>query len=379
MSFAGLRLALVGPLPPPAGGMAAQTRQLAELLRSEGAQVEIVQTNTPYWPAWLGSLRGLRAGARLLAYIVRLWRAAGRADLLHVMANSGWSWHLFAVPAIWIASARRVPVIVNYRGGEAGEFLDRSASGVRKSMRRVTRLVVPSGFLDQIFRKHGMPATVVPNIVDTARFRPDIAGGVHAPPDIVVARNLEPIYDNATALRAFALLRTQHPQASLAIAGTGPQEGELRSLAAELGIAEHVRFTGRLDRDAMAKLLRLSRIALNPSRVDNMPNSVLEALASGVPVVSTRVGGVPFIVEDGATALLVPAGDAAAMASALDRLLTDDALASRLAMRGLAEVQRYTWASVRPLWLAEYQAAGRASPGLWASRCGALEPEDHGF
>ena len=66
MSFSGLRVALVGPLPPPAGGMANQTRQLAELLRQEGASVELVQVNAPYRPAWIGRVQGLRAVARLL-------------------------------------------------------------------------------------------------------------------------------------------------------------------------------------------------------------------------------------------------------------------------------------------------------------------------
>ena len=107
----------------------------------------------------------------------------------------------------------------------------------------------------------------------------------------------------------------------------------------------------------MAELYRSASVVLNPSRVDNMPNSVLEALASGVPVVSTRVGGVPFIVQDGITALLVPPGDADAMAAAVLRLLQDTALAQRLAEAGLREVQRYTWDRVAPALAAVYRSA----------------------
>jgi glycosyltransferase involved in cell wall biosynthesis len=342
-TFAGLRVALVGPLPPPAGGMAGQTQQLAGLLAQAGAHVTLVQTNAAYRPRWVARVPMLRALFRLLPYLGQLWRVAGRSDLCHVMANSGWSWHLFAAPAVCLARLRSVPVVVNYRGGEAQSFLERAHASVRRTLGAGTLLAVPSGFLQRVFAGFGMVAEVVPNIVDTARFCP-------APPPrrrtahIVVARNLEPIYDNKTALRAFALVLARRPDARLTIAGSGPEEGELRALARQLEVAPAVRFAGRLDRDAMAALYREADIALNPSTVDNMPNSVLEAMASGLPVISTDVGGVPYIVQDGTTALLVPPGDAQSMAAAVARLLDNPSLADSLVSAGLCEVQRYTWA-----------------------------------
>jgi glycosyltransferase involved in cell wall biosynthesis len=356
-SFAGLRVALVGPLPPPAGGMANQTRQLAELLRAAGAQVDLVQTNAPYRPAWAGRVPVLRAAFRLLPYAAGLWRAAGRADVCHVMANSGWSWHLFAAPAIWIARSRGVPVVVNYRGGEASGFLERSQALVKWSMKRCAALAVPSGFLAEVFQRFGMPSQVVPNIVDLQRFRPRAESAARAGARLLVARNLEPIYDNATALRAFALLRRQRPDATLTVAGSGPQLAELQALAGELGVQDGVTFTGRLDRDAMALAYREADVVLNPSLVDNMPNSLLEAMASGVPVVSTDVGGVPFIVAHERTALLVPPGSAEAMASAAGRVLDEPGLATALRAAGLAEVQRYTWPQVAPRLAAVYRNA----------------------
>ena len=87
MSLVGVRLALVGPLPPPAGGMANQTRQLAEKLAAEGVQVELVQTNAPYRPAWLASVRGLRAAGRLLPFLCALWRGARRHHQMQVIGN----------------------------------------------------------------------------------------------------------------------------------------------------------------------------------------------------------------------------------------------------------------------------------------------------
>jgi glycosyltransferase involved in cell wall biosynthesis len=158
-------------------------------------------------------------------------------------------------------------------------------------------------------------------------------------------------------LRAFAQVRTTLPAARLSIAGSGPQAAELESLARSLGVHDSVTFTGRLDRDAMAELYRSADLTINPSHVDNMPNSVLESMACGVPVVSTRVGGVPFIVEDGVTALLVPPGDDTAMAAAMIRVLTDASLSAALSVAGDREVGRYEWPLVREQWLSVYRQA----------------------
>ena len=165
---------------------------------------------------------------------------------------------------------------------------------------------------------------------------------------------MEPIYDNATALRAFQTVLAQFPAARLTIAGSGPEESRLKELASALGVAPAVQFAGKLDRDAMAALYRSADLMLNPSLADNMPNSVLESLACGVPVVSTHVGGVPYMVQDGVTALLVPPADPTAMAAACLKILENNALWQRLSDAGLAEVQRYTWARVAPLLAATY-------------------------
>lgn len=357
----GVSVGLIGPLPPPAGGMANQTRQLKELLEGEGLTVSLVQVNAPYWPVWAGRIPVLRAFFRLIPYLLSLWRVAGRVDLFHVMANSGWSWFLFATPAIWIGRWRGTPVIVNYRGGEAEAFLNRSAAKVLPTLHRASVLAVPSGFLRDVFAKFGASAEIVPNIVNLERFAVDAQAGPDKPPCIMVARNLELIYDIDTAIRAFALVHAQVPEVVLVVAGSGPERAALVQRAAELGVSAHVEFTGRLDRDAMAALYRRATIALNPSRVDNMPNSVLEAYASGVPVVSTRVGGVPYIVEEGVTGLMVPAADPEAMAQALLKVLQQPELADKLRQAGLAEARKYSWQAVRGTLFALYRRLVLAS------------------
>lgn len=356
-----LHVGLVGPLPPPFGGMANQTQQLAELLRGEGLTVSLVQTNAAYRPQWAARLPVIRALFRLIPYLYALWQLAGRCDLIHIMANSGWSWHLFTTPAVWIAKLRKVPTVINYRGGEAETFLARSARPVRFTMRQAAALIVPSGFLQAVFTRFEMPASIVPNIIDIARFSnptPQRRQRRH----LLVPRNLEPIYDNETAIRAFFLVHRSYPDATLTIAGSGPLAEPLAALANNLGLTGSVIFSGRLDRDAMANAYRAADIAINPSLVDNMPNSVLEALSSGTPVVSTHVGGVPFIVTDQQTALLIPPQSPDLMAQAILRLIEDEALSNKLINNGLAHVQQFTWQQVWPRLAAIYRAARQNHP-----------------
>ena len=350
-------IGLVGPLPPPPGGMANQLRQLARLLETDGQIVHVVRVNRPFKPAWIGKLRGVRALFRLVPYLMDLWRTAGRVDVMHVLANSGWSWHLFAAPAVWVARARSVPVIINYRGGGAQRFFEQSWWAVRPTMRRVDLVVVPSGFLRDVFMMFDTKAEVVPNIVNLSSFRSadkaSLSEKVYEP-RLLVTRNLEAIYDNATAIRALALVRDECPGATLTIAGDGPARAELQCLVSELGLDEAVKFTGRLDNQLLPSLYREADIMLNPSLTDNTPNSILESFATGVPVVSTRVGGIPYMVEDGKTALLVEPGSPEDMSRAILRLCSEPELFSSLRQNALKHVKQFEWDQVRPILYATY-------------------------
>lgn len=351
----GLRIGLIGPLPPPSGGMANQTRQLARLLAREGIAVELVQTNPPYQPAWVARLWLIRALFRLVPYLKHLWCAIGHSDVVHIMANSGWAWHMFAAPAIWLAWLRRKPILLNYRGGLARQFLESSIRFVKPSLNRCQIIAVPSGFLEQIFAQFDVPTVVVPNIVDLSRFKPEQRKADKGQVRLVVTRNLEKIYDVPTALRAYAQIQQEVPRSELLVAGSGPERTNLERLTNELGIRDQVHFTGRLDPEEMAKLYRTADIVLNPSSADNMPNSLLEAMASGVPVVSTNVGGIPFMLEDRRTGMLVPVGDAPAMATAALEVLQNDSLRNRICMEAIREVESFTWEKVKGVLFHYYQ------------------------
>ena len=134
------RIAIVGPLPPPAGGMANQTKKLAEFIQKERVDVDIIQVNADYRPRFVRKIPILRAGFRLVDYFITLKRRLAQVQVVHIMANSGWSWHLFAMPAIWVAHRLNVPVVLNYRGGYAEDFFEESWRWVRPSLEKCQKM-----------------------------------------------------------------------------------------------------------------------------------------------------------------------------------------------------------------------------------------------
>ncbi len=317
----------------------------------------IIQTNSPYKPAWIQNIRILRSVFRLFPYLVTLWKSLEEAEVVHIMANSGWSWHLFATPAIWFAYWHHVPVIVNYRGGEAGSFLKRQEKLFRFSIKKVDKLIVPSGYLKNVFNKYGIKADIIPNLINLDVFSPQNGKKYpNNPPHLIVCRNLEKIYGNEIVIEAFSLLLDDYPGARLTIAGEGPEKNNLEKLVAQYGIKSRVCFTGRLDVSGMVEIYKTADIMVNASRVDNMPNVLLESMAMGVPIVTTDAGGIPFVVENEKTALLVPVDDPERMANAIKRLLKEPMLYNSLSENGRKESEHYKLDNIKKQWLSLYSS-----------------------
>lgn len=344
-----MKIALVGPIPPPNGGMAIQTQQLKRLLTEAGHDVELIAVNSPYRPHFVEKIPIVRAFFRLIPFFLHLYRGIKNKDVVHLMANSGWAFHLFARPTIWIANWCNVPLFINYRGGKAREFFSSAWPYIKKDINSAEKVLVPSRFLKDIFAEFGVQATIVPNIInmDLFTYKPPTLSSEQL--HIIVTRNLEEIYDNATAIRAFSLIKKQYPKAKLTIAGSGPLKSALLELTHKLELTSCVTFAGRLNREQMAHLYQSADIMINPSTIDNMPNSILEALACGVLVVTTNVGGIPYMVDHQKEAMLVEPYQAEAMYQAIESLLQSNELAENIAQAGFEKVQAYQPQQVLPM------------------------------
>jgi glycosyltransferase involved in cell wall biosynthesis len=305
-------------------------------------------------------VRFVRTLVTQACYWPLLWRQLRRADVVHVFSASYSSFLLAPLPAIVVARLLGIPVVLNYHSGEAPDHLARSPLARRLLRSWVDLNVVPSTFLRDVFASFGIPARVVPNTLDLRQFGYRVRDPLR--PRLLSTRNLEPLYNVACTLRAFARIQARYRDASLTVVGSGSQSGALQALAAELGL-RHVTFAGRVSPSDIGRHYADADIYVQSPSIDNMPLSVLEAFASGLPVVSTDVGGVPSILADGVHGTLVRDNDDAALAEAVIGLLEQPARARAMAAAARASCAAYQWPVARDGWLAAYHdvlAAGSA-------------------
>jgi glycosyltransferase involved in cell wall biosynthesis len=286
-------------------------------------------------------------------YLVSLLARIPRADVVHVFSASYFSFLLAPAPAILLARLLGKCVVLNYRSGEADDHLARWGWHAKPIMRLAHAIVTPSGYLVEVFARHGLRAESVENFVDLGAIPYRVRA--RPAPRFLANRNFESLYNVACVIRAFAVIQEHIPQARLTLVGRGRQRAELEALVGTLGL-QGVTFTAAVPPAEMARLYGDAEVYLNAPNIDNMPNSVIEAFAAGLPVVSTAAGGIPFIVTDGVDGLLVPVGDAAALAAAALRILAEPGLAERLTGAARARVvETYSWDAVRVRWLALYR------------------------
>jgi glycosyltransferase involved in cell wall biosynthesis len=338
------------------GGQAVQARRLVEhLAPEESLELDFV----PIDPALPGPfhrlqrVKYLRTLVTEAAYIMSLLGRIPRSDLVHVFSASYFSFLLAPAPAILLGRLMGKKVVVNYRSGEAADHLARWGWHVRPLLRLAHAIVTPSEYLVRVFAGHGLRAESVENFVDldTIPFRTR----EHPAPRLLANRNFESLYNVACVVRAFALVQKEIPSATLTLVGTGSRRAELEGLVDELGL-RGVRFAGAVPPEEMARLYGEADLYLNAPDIDNMPNSIIEAFAAGLPVVSTAAGGIPYVVRDGVDGLLVPVGDSAALAAAALRVLREPGLAGRLTAAARARAAgTYSWDAVRLRWLALYR------------------------
>ena len=281
------------------------------------------------WPVTaLNIPGGLRPD--LVLRLARLFRKL-RADVVHTHDDRP---HIYGSPAARLAGIRRV---IHTRHGRGLHLNSRQAILVQLAARCTDRFVCVSEDSARAAVAQGVPARLVSTLwngIDVERFAyrgPDPDG-----PAVTVAR-ISPEKDLETLLRAAASLAADLPAFRLEVAGDGPCLPNLRELVEELGLTRRVTFLGRVN--DVAGLLARASVFVLPSLTEGVSLTILEAMARGLPVVATRVGGNPEVVVDGETGLLVPAQSPAALAEAMRRVLAEPIFGRALGLAGRKRVE----------------------------------------
>lgn len=250
------------------------------------------------------------------------------------------------------------PCLLVLRGGGLPELARKNPERVRKVLASASVCAVPSRFLLEEMRAYREDLLLIPNPIDLAAyaFRPRDRPG----PRLIWIRAFHEIYNPTLAPRVLALLSKEFSEATLVMIGPDKGDGSLESVrrtAADLRVLDRLSLPGGIPKSAVPEWLDKGDIFLNTTNVDNTPVSVLEAMACGLCVISTRVGGIPYLLEDGREALLVPPDDADAMANAARRVLVETNLAASLSRGGRALAERFDWPAILPLWEAALREA----------------------
>lgn len=338
-AYSGFKVCMVGNFHLEMRQIQLQAETLARHLESEGGSVSRTSFKEPVFK-------------RALDMAWTLWRERHRYSFVHIQSHSYLNF-LYTVLAVVMAKLLSKKVICMYYGGAAKEFLNRFGWFVLPVLRRVNVLVVASGFLAGVFNSYGLKPIIIPHVLDLSSWR--FRERRQAQPKLLWVRHFDPEYNPRMLIEAFRLIKRQAPDATLCVVGTGQLQSELQVAVKRHGLSG-IRFMGRVDREKLVELFCESDIFLSTSNVDNQPVTILEAFASGVPVVTTNAGGIPYIVTDGQTGLLVDIGDHEAMAEKVLELIENPSLAHRLSVEGYREVEKYSWVCIREQWLNIYRS-----------------------
>lgn len=358
------RVLLIAPSMDILGGQAVQASRLLRELNKEPDLAVDFQPINPRIPQWLRRIPYLRTAATFALYCAQLvWRIR-RYDLVHVFSAGLSSFALWTVPAVHVSRLYGKRVIVNYRDGQAEEHLQRWRLA-KPTLLKATLVISPSDYVVEVFSRHGIPSRRIYNVIDISAFR--FRQRRQLRPVFMTNRILEPLYNVGCLLRAFAIVQEKYPEASLTVAHDGVCRPDLERLAGELGL-KHTRFVGRVPHPDVPALYDGCDVYLTSPDIDCMPGSLLECFASGVPVVATRAGGIPYMITHEETGQLVDLNDHEAMARCAIRLLEDPEFAARSTLKAYQQLDQYSWPAIRRQWIDTYHELLATVPATMPAR-----------
>ena len=313
---------------PGVGGISGQVELLQKHLRDDGYIADIFSTKGSF--------------VKRLVMPVCLHRIAKKYDILHIHCCSNLGF-LPAIFGIGVGKRRKKRIVLTYHGGDAGAFISKHTRFVKRWLLRTDVNIALSGHVGKVFERYDIPHVIIPNIIDfnEAHFR----DRTRLQPKFICVRSHEPLYNNMCILRALQVVQRQLPEASLTLLGDGSQHEELVKISSEMAL-KNVSFTGRVDNAKIYEFLDKADIFLSAPLVDNMPVSVLEAMNAGLLVISSNVGGVPYIVGDSKSGLLFDSDNDKQLSELMLWAVSHQEDSIKIIHNARQEVTKYSWKDI---------------------------------
>lgn len=243
-----------------------------------------------------------------------------------------------------------LPYIPILRGGNLPSRLDKSPNECKRMFTRSYSNVAPSNYLLSEFEKRKIEAQFIPNNIDLSQY-PFKKRSILRP-RLLYVRSFDRIYNPEMAIEVLRKLHQTYPEASLCMVGPD-KDGTLdvcRQLAKKYEINDKIEFTGVLSKSDWHKRSEDYDIFINTTNIDNTPVSIIEAMALGLPIVSTCVGGIPYLLDNQKDAFLVKKQDVNGMVQAIEQLLKEKELALQLSVNGRRKAESFDWHNVKSRW-----------------------------
>jgi len=286
---------------------------------------------------------------RLLEMCFTILKHRNTTDLVLIdtFSTSNFYYALMTSQLARILSLKYIPIL---HGGNLPYRLKNSEHLSTLIFKYAYQNVSPSLYLASEFKKYNFKTVYIPNTIPVSEVPFKFRSKLDA--KILWVRAFDKIYNPEMAVKVLAILKVAYKNASLCMVGPDKDGSlsEVKDLAKQLGVADSLTFTGVLPKEKWHQLSENYDIFINTTNIDNMPVSVMEAMALGLPIVSTDVGGLPYLIEINVDGILIPVNDEKKMAEAIISLLDNGEMAAELSKNAREKVEKFDWNVVKVTW-----------------------------
>lgn len=314
---------------PNVGGISGQVEALQHHLLTDGHLADVFSTKGTIF--------------QRLCMTYKLKQTIKNYDVIHIHCCSKWGF-LPAIIGINASYGSNTRTVLTYHGGGGDLFFAKHERLVKYYLTRTDANIVLSGFLGRVFDEYRIPYSIIPNIIELDQSKYRVRNTPS--PSFICTRSHETIYNIPCILKAFQIVQRKYSNATLTLVGHGSLHNELVSLSKRLRL-NNVTFTGRVSNLEIYKYLDEADIMLSSPIVDNMPVSLLEAMNAGLLVISSNVGGVPYMIRNGENGFLFENDNHEELAEIMIMVINNPEIFTKITKNAHNTLKEYSWASVK--------------------------------